>query len=234
VRDIENGVVRWLRPGEFTIGRALDSLYMRTQGEELLLLSIEWNLGSLGTSAPIGLPTGGLHPLDVVRLTADAGELLSPDTAASETVMVGVIGRVMARLRAAGVPFDCWRAKDLLTPVPGSLQRVADAVGGHLSRIGDKPGTADLEAALGVSRRRVAQLVAELSSRYGMNGTDWRTMRDRWRLQAAMLAMSHREARTEEVARAVGYGSPNAFCHAFREAKLPSPGLIRTALARLG
>src|SRR5262249_39636709 len=38
-RDVENGVTRWLSRGDFAIGRALDSLYMRTQGEELLCLS---------------------------------------------------------------------------------------------------------------------------------------------------------------------------------------------------
>ena len=69
--------------------------------------------------------------------------------------------------------------------------------------------------------------------KYGLNGSDWRTIRDRWRLNTALLAMSHPRARTESVATAVGYGSPNALCHAFREANIPSPGSIRDALARL-
>jgi AraC-like DNA-binding protein len=233
VRDVENGVVRWLRPGEFTIGRALDSLFMRSQAEELLLLSIEWNLGSLGTDAPIGLPVGRLAENDRADVTAAVEALLSQEIAESQSFAVGAIGRVLACLRAAGVPFDSWRAKDLLAPVPIQLQRVATAVGRNLSRIGARPGTAELEQELGLSRRRVAQLIGELTARYGMNGTDWRTLRDRWRLGSSILLMSNPRARTENVARAVGYGSPNALCHAYREANLPSPGSVRQAIARL-
>jgi AraC-like DNA-binding protein len=92
---------------------------------------------------------------------------------------------------------------------------------------------ADLERDLGLSRRRIAELIGELTSRYGMNGTDWRTMRDRWRVHSSLLAMSHPSARTEDVALAVGYGSANALCHAYRVANLPPPGQIRAALARL-
>lgn len=230
VRDVENGVVRWLEPGHFAIGRALDSLYMRIEGEEVLLLSIEYNLGSLGTSAPTGLPTGTLAREAVDELTCDAFSLLRAE---SPPAVAGAIGHVLARLRAEGVPFDAWRARDLVTPVAPALQRVADAVGASLSNIGGAPSTRDLERSLGVTRRRVSQLIGEVASRYGMNGMDWRTMRDRWRVMSSLLAMSHPKARTEEVASAVGYGSPNAFCHAYRQASLPSPGRVRAELARL-
>lgn len=230
VRDVENGIVRWLEPGHFAIGRALDSLYMRIEGEEVLLLSIEYNLGSLGTSAPIGLPTGTLGSAAVDDLTEDALALIR---AVNEASIAGAIGRVFARLRAEGVPFDAWKARDLVTPVAPSLQRVADVVGAQLSNIGGAPGTRDLEESLGVTRRRVSQLIGELATRYGMNGMDWRTMRDRWRVMSSLLAMSHPKARTEAVASAVGYGSANAFCHAYRQAKLPSPGNVRAELARL-
>ncbi|MBX3234482.1 MAG: helix-turn-helix transcriptional regulator [Labilithrix sp.] len=234
VRDVENGVVRWLTPGDYAIGRALDSLYMRIEGDEVLLLSIEYNLGSLGTSAPIGLPTGALASAAVADITADAEELLRVGRGPNQDAIVaGAIGRLFARLRAEGVPFDAWRARDLVVPVAPALQRVADALGSSLSNIGGAPGTRDLEQALGVSRRRVSQLVGELASRYGMNGMDWRTMRDRWRVGSSLLAMSNPRARTEDVAAAVGYQSANAFCHAYRQANLPSPGSVRTELARL-
>lgn len=230
VRDVENGIVRWLEPGHFAIGRALDSLYMRIEGAEVLLLSIEYNLGSLGTSAPTGLPTGVLAAPAVEEITTGAWELLRAE---SEAAVAGAIGRVFARLRAEGVPFDAWQARDLVVPVPAALQRVADVVGAALSNIHRAPGTKDLELALGVSRRRVSSLIGDLASRYGMNGMDWRTMRDRWRVMSSLLAMSHPDARTEDVAAAVGYGSANAFCHAYRQASLPSPGSVRRELDRL-
>lgn len=244
IRDRENGVTRFLRRGDFAIGRALESLYMRVEGEDMLSLSIEWNLGSLGTSAPIGLPSGTLSASDLELVTVATEQLIAnvprgcgDQRAAAEGgdrhAVVGTIGRLVACLRSAGLPFDAWKARDLVAPVPAVLQRVADAVGRSLSSLASKPGAADLERELGVSRRRVADLVSDLAAKYGLNGGDWRTIRDRWRLNTALLAMSHPRARTESVATAVGYGSPNALCHAFREANIPSPGSIRDALARL-
>lgn len=234
VRDVENGVTRRLGKGSFAIGRALDSLYMRASAceRELLCLSVEWNLGSLGTSAPVGLPEGTLSASSLGELTLASEELLAfeprPDAA------VGVLARILARLRADGLPFDTWKARDLAAPAPPSLQRVADAVGRALSRLHARPSVADLQAELGLSRRRVGDLVSDLSARYGLNGNDWRSMRDRWRLTSAVIAMSNAEARTEDVAVAVGYGSANALCQAFNDASLPSPRLVRAALDRLG
>jgi hypothetical protein len=170
----------------------------------------------------------------LLELPSGGGDRTVPMTEVGRAAAVtGLVGAIFARLRSAGVPFDAWRAKDLIVPVPPTLQRVADALGRNLSRIGTQPGTAELERELGLSRRRIAQLVGELASRYGLNGTDWRTMRDRWRVLASLLAMSHPLARTEAVARAVGYGSANALCHAYREASLPSPSQVRAALTRL-
>lgn len=232
VRDRENGVTRRLGAGSFAIGRALDSLYMRASAreQELLCLSIEWNLGSLGTSAPVGLPDGTLSASSLEELTRASQALLAP---APRAEAVGILARILARLRADGLPFDTWRARDLASPAAPAHQRVADAVGRALSRLDAKPSLADLQAELGLSRRRVGDLVGEVSTRYGLNGSDWRSLRDRWRLSSAVLAMSNAEARTEDVAAAVGYGSANALCQAFNDASLPSPRLVRGALDRL-
>jgi AraC-like DNA-binding protein len=236
VRDTENGVVRHLGPGDFAIGRALDSLYQRAEREDFLCLAVEWNLGTLGTNAPIGLPQGTLNASDLSTLRGAVDQL------SNAAAIGGGIGHeglrsvltVLSCLRAAGLPFESWRARDLTAEVPLSMQSAADVVGRALSRLDASPSSADLERELGVSRRQVGILVNELGTTYGLNGTDWRTMRDRWRLTAALGAMSHPDARTEDVARAVGYGSPNALCHAFRLAGLPTPGNVRSELARLG
>jgi AraC-like DNA-binding protein len=233
-RDSENGVTRWLSPGQFTIGRALDSFYMRSQGEEALVLGIEYDLGSLGTSAPIGLPVGAMSESDRAHLAAACEELLDSSDRGERRPesAIGVVGRIVSRLHAIGLPFDSWKAKDLVTPIPPLLQRVADALGQNLSRLRTKPGVGNLERELGLSRRRIADLVSELSKRYGLNGSDWRTQRDGWRLHCGLAAMSHPDARTEDVAEAIGYGSANAFCHALREAHLPAPGQVRAELER--
>lgn len=229
-RDTENGVSRDLARGDFAVGRALDSLYSRTTSNELLSLSIEWNLGSLGTNAPMGLPTGKLGVRAIESLTRFASGLLNaPD---SEGQPLGALASMLTELRAEGVPFDAWRARDIVVDVPSLHQRVATVLGDLLSKIGRNPSTSSLQSALGLSRRRVGELVSELATRYGINGRDWRTTRDRWRLFVAAAAMSNRAATTESVAEAVGYGSPVAFCHAFRAAGLPSPGQVRAELAR--
>ena len=239
VRDTENGTARWLDAGGFAIGRALDSLYMRMQSQDVLCLGIEWNLGTLGTSAPTGLPTGALDARDREALTASAEALLAGDEEGHGGPLgrgssIRIIADVLTRLRAAGLPFDVWRARDIVAPVPEPCQRVARALGRALSRLDLRPSSRDLEAELGVSRRRVADLVAEFGARFGINGgRDWRTMRDQWRLVMSVMAMSNPRARTEDVARAVGYGSANALCHACREAGLPSPGAVRGLLAGL-
>ncbi len=231
VRDSENGQVRWLEAGGFAVGRALDSLYARNDADSFVL-AIEYQLGSLGTSAPVGLPTGALSPGDLARLRDRADQLLSP---APERLAAtpSLVADVLSCLRSAGLPFDAFRARDLVAPVPAPFQRVADALGQALSTLEEQPGTDRLALALDLSRRRVADLVSAVVTRYGLNGQDWRTMRDRFRTFTALMAASHPRATTELVARAVGYGSPNALCHAFRAAGFPSPGNVRAALARL-
>jgi AraC-like DNA-binding protein len=241
VRVIENGVVQWLKPGDFTIGRALDSLYLRMQGDEILTLAVEWNLGTLSSSAPIGLPSGSLDVSDIAHLTAAAEQLLDaraldPALAldrGAEGPTAGIIASILSRLRSVGVPFDRFRARDLVSAVSAASQRTASAIGRALSRINEKPSLPGIAAELGLSPRRVADVIAELTTRYGFNGHDWRAMRDRWRLTMSAVALSHPLARTEDVARAVGYGSSNALCQAFRIANLPSPGQVRARLAIL-
>ena len=239
VRIAENGVVAWLAPGDFAIGRALGSLYTRVQGNEILTLSVEWNLGTLSTSAPTGFPRGSLDAGDIAHLTAAAEQLLdvrAPEPLVGSTAegpTAGIIASILSRLRAVGLPFDRFRARDLVAAVSAASQRTALALGRALSRIDQKPSLPGIAAALGLSPRRVADLIAGLTTRYGLNGSDWRAMRDGWRLTMAAAALSHPLARTEDVARAVGYGSPNALCHAFRLASLPSPGHVRARLATL-
>jgi transcriptional regulator GlxA family with amidase domain len=66
-----------------------------------------------------------------------------------------------------------------------------------------------------------------------LNGEDWRTLRDRWRLTAAAVLATHPRATTENVAAAVGYGSARAVCTALSRARLPSPGKMRQAVDAL-
>jgi hypothetical protein len=46
--------------------------------------------------------------------------------------------------------------------------------------------------------------------------------------------MTAQGATTERVSSVLGYGSPNAFCHALTNAGLPPPGELRRIVAGLG
>ena len=99
-----------------------------------------------------------------------------------------------------------------------------------LCSLGKSPQLVDLEAP-GRSRWTLTRTLHELYARYGLSGmggaTDWRSIRDFRRLRLAQVMMTHRRASTREIARFVGYGSPDAMCHAFAKAGFVSPGRMR-------
>jgi AraC-like DNA-binding protein len=137
-------------------------------------------------------------------------------------------------LRADGidVPFVPALAHD------AGSQRIFDALDGALTRLDLHPQSVDLETQLGCSRWTLARRLHEVSTTYGVSGkggaTDWRSMRDHRRLLHARVLLTAADARVPAVARAVGYRSMEAMCHAFADAGLPSPaGLRRATLADL-
>jgi hypothetical protein len=136
-------------------------------------------------------------------------------------------------LRAEGLPFDPVGASDLVESVDPLMPRLSAAMGDALSRLSGNPASVDLEDAFGASRSTIGRLVDAFLRRYRLNGRSWRPFRDRWRLVGGAVLMSAPGARTEEIARAVGFGSSNAFCHAFAQAGLPSPGRVRAVLHEL-
>jgi hypothetical protein len=92
----------------------------------------------------------------------------------------------------------------------------------------------DLTRALGCSERQARYLVGEYAEAYALQGaTEWRTLVNVWTTYLAGLLMTARGATTEGVASLLGYGSPNAFCHALTNAGLPSPGEMRRRVAHL-
>src|SRR6202012_4403059 len=113
-------------------------------------------------------------------------------------------------------------------------QRVIDALDGALSRLDLHPQSIDFEARLGCSRWTLTRLLHDVHTRYGVcgigGGTDWRSVRDFARLQGARILSTHQGAPLGAIARSVGYRSPEAMCHAFANAGLPSPGQVRRAI----
>ncbi len=227
-RVVEHGVTRWLKAGEFTLAFSLGSLSSRFDPDSLVL-AVDFSLGSLGTRSPPGLPGGVLGARAHSRLLELAEQL----QAREEMDAMPHVARLLDILRNEGLPLDKHGVADLREPIESYEHAVARALTSSLSNLHDNPMSVDLEKMLGLSRRRVVDLLARVSARFDINGQDWRTLRNRWRLISSMALASHPRARTEDVAKAVGYGSARAFCHAFLEAGLPSPGNVRHVVATL-
>ena len=119
----------------------------------------------------------------------------------------------------------------LATPAP-RLNRVGRAIDEALSRPGSRPMVVDLSLALGCSERQARYLVREYAGAYALQGArEWRTLVGTWTTYLAGLLVTARDANTEKISRVLGYGSPNAFCHALGNAGLPPPGELRRFVA---
>jgi hypothetical protein len=123
---------------------------------------------------------------------------------------------------------------DLVMPATPRVARVGEAIDGVLSRTGARPMVVDLTRVLGCSERQARYLVGEYVEAYALQGaTEWRTLVNVWTTYLAGLLMTAKGATTEGVATLLGYGSPNALCHALTNAGLPSPGEMRRQVANL-
>jgi AraC-like DNA-binding protein len=222
---------RWLGAGDFSVARDHNSLFLREQGADFLATYIEWNRGSLGTRAPDALTDGTLPAAELAHAQTLARGLLACGN--DVTVASRLVADLLARLAAQGLPFDPCEPGDLVEDVEPVVQGLASALGRKLSALDVKPMLVDFEQELGLSRRQLLRIIGALTQRYGLNGTDWMSLRSRWRVNASLLLMTAPGARTEEVARAVGFATPGAFCNALHERGLPSPGHVPAAIAAL-
>jgi AraC-like DNA-binding protein len=218
---------RWLGPGG-VIGSRLHETYVREVGDPFLhALVIDWEPGSLGTRAPeesVGLLSRG----EVARLTALAGAL---EQAEGPHIAVACAD-IFATLRAIGLPFDAHAPLEYAATGDADAWPLARALSDAFCRLEARPTLVDLENSLHLSRRQIHRKLASLSQRYALNGTNWRSMLDRWRLYGAAYLMSS-GARTVDVARAVGYSDTRVLCDAFRTAGLPPPLQLCAAIAAL-
>jgi AraC-like DNA-binding protein len=82
----------------------------------------------------------------------------------------------------------------------------------------------------GLSLRQLGRDFAELTRTFGLFGTGFRNAMRVLRLRAAVLLLSAPDGTPSDVARVVGYGSLDAMGRAFRDAHLPAPSLIHSAV----
>jgi AraC-like DNA-binding protein len=173
-----------------------------------------------------------------VRLDGAARErlaILARGLEMAQTHVEAAVGLVelLGLLRAEGAPFVPVFSGDLIEVPSAPVLRLSHALDIVLSRLEDGPSMTDLDAALGLSSRQINRVVTDFNRRYGFNSLGWRDTRNRRRLLVGATMMTSEDARTELVARAMGYSSPTGFCHALSVAGLPSPGAIAPFVDRL-
>lgn len=121
-------------------------------------------------------------------------------------------------------------------PADPLAQRYMDCLDRMLSDLRSAPAIVDLERALGRDRRSVVRQTHRVHTAHGLvglGGTDFRAVRDFYRLMVASLLASHPRATLEVIADAVGYASPQSLCHAFHRAGLGTPKAIGAAASAL-
>jgi AraC-like DNA-binding protein len=150
---------------------------------------------------------------------------------ASDVAALAGARRALNVLRAAGVPLPPFAPVDLREPVLRDHARMTRAIDLAVASFVRSPRSADLEDELGWSSRHVTRRLSELNRRYGFNATGGiRDVLGRWRIYAGTALMTAPDASTENVARLMGYASPPAFCKAFAQHGLPSPGNVSSVL----
>ncbi len=192
----------------------------RTDGERVDVVQLRIATASL--RAPIGLGHG---PLALGPACWDALRAL---VAAAPGGDAAQLARVMQALAAAGV-VDTAITQTVVGEEPERFRRMWAAMEPLYSTYGATTSLKQLAGSLGMSMRQVGRDAKELSAAFGIGG-GYRDALLMLRLRMAVLLLSAPDATVAEVAKQVGYGSPIALARAFRDAKLPAPSEIQTAL----
>ena len=82
----------------------------------------------------------------------------------------------------------------------------------------------------GLSLRQLGRDLGDLTRTFNLFGAGFRDAMRILRLRAAVLLLSAPEGTPSDVAKAVGYGSLDAMGRAFRDAQLPAPSLVHSAV----
>ncbi len=228
---LPTGFERWLEAGDLVLLPQKAVVAMRQEAAPAFRsIALEWDPGTFGTREPPSPDAARLDRRAAEEVVATADEL----EACRDVVRAAqLLASLTALLASRGAPFDPVATTDLVEPVPAAALHLSNVLDRVLSSLDGGPTLVDLDGALGLSPRQLNRVVSEFNRRYGFNSLGWRDTRNRRRLLVGASLMTAARARTELVARAMGYASPTSLCHAFAQANLPSPGLTAERVAAL-
>jgi AraC-like DNA-binding protein len=87
-----------------------------------------------------------------------------------------------------------------------------------------------IAAFAGLSLRQLGRDLGDFTRTFALFGAGFRDAMRILRLRAAVLLLSAPDATPSDVARIVGYGSLDAMGRAFRDARLPAPSMVHSAV----
>ncbi|APR82743.1 Hypothetical protein A7982_08092 [Minicystis rosea] len=196
-----------------------------THHGDALTFSLDWACAR----PPSGSAHVGRRALTVIEAACNA--LAQPHTPHAEIQRHA--GALHAALAAEGIELE-GLDEPIAQPDPAE-QAYASALDRILTSLSSGPATVDWEAETGATRRTLTRRTHAFHAKYGLVGlrkeTDWRAVKDFYRLLLSSIFLTHEDATVSSVARAVGYGSPAALCYAFAKVGLPPPGKLRSLVA---
>jgi AraC-like DNA-binding protein len=211
--ELARGEVLLLLPADASRGRFEDVDYF----------DVEWTPGH----QPAGVLPRKLGAVDVGRARALAERLTSGD--GSDRALYA---EAIALVRGVGAPIGFDAAAFEGGPSERDL-RVARALSEQLADLREATA-APLGELAGLSPRQLQRVLQDFTERYRLNATNWRDMRNRYRLQIGVTLLCREELAVADVADEVGYASAAAFARALANAGLPAPTQLRGEVARMG
>ncbi len=188
-----------------------------TSGE---FLELEWT--RRGRAPPRTASSLGRVDLSQARALAAAIDDRTAD--AGDAIALG-----LQLFRDAGAPLSASLGGSREAPTAEDL-RLAAAIDAQINDLKGSATTLGLADGALRSPRQLQRVVQRFNETYGLNAGNWRDMRNRIRVQLAALMLSLADRSIAEIAREVGYGSPNALGRAFASVGLPSPAEFREAV----
>ncbi len=181
---------------------------------------VELRLPGADVRPPIGLVHGAVPLVASVweayrALEADPGE--------------PAVHRLLAALAGSGVVSPDLAAS-VVAEEPERFARVWAVMQPLYQHLATSTSLKQIASLAGLSLRQLGRDLTDLTRTFGLFGGGFRDAMRILRLRAAVLLLSAPEATPNDVARVVGYSSLDAMGRAFRDARLPPPSLVHTAV----
>lgn len=181
---------------------------------------VELRLPGADVRPPIGLGHG---PVALAPPVWDAYRALEADPGEP------AVHRLLAALAGTGVVTADLTAS-VVAEEPERFVRVWAVLQPLYQHLATSTSLKQIAALAGLSLRQLGRDLTDLTRTFGLFGGGFRDAMRIVRLRAAVLLLSAPEGTPNDVARVVGYSSLDAMGRAFRDARLPPPSLVHSAV----